>query len=288
MRIAVFLPCAYVRHLVASLEDHDEICSADSWEMLETLIRVEPLSVVVFSPHADGTMDVSRACRLIRRFSSIPFVAYVPLDATFARGIAHMSNEGLQELVVLRENDTPARFRDVLTRVSSIREVTALLDALQPAFHHLPTILVQCLVDALRQPHKYPSAEAIAAAAGMTVSGLYRSFRTALLNSPKSFVIAAHTFRGYLYLQDAGFSVRDIAAKLGYTHPRIFAHQMECVFGERPSRIRYNLGMDDAVKQLVTWISPREGSQSVSIPDGSIPFRGNPISASDRYALTAH
>jgi AraC-like DNA-binding protein len=257
--------------------------------MLETLIRVEPLSVVVFSPHADGTLDVSRACKLIRRFGSIPFVAYVPLDATFARGIAHMSNDGLQDLIVLRENDTPARFREILTRVSSIREVTALLGALQPSLRRLPPTLVQCLVDALRHPHKYPSAEAIAAAAGMTVSALYRGFRTARLNSPKSFVVGAHIFRGYLYLQDAGFSVRDIAAKLGYTHPRIFAHQMECVFGERPSRIRYNLGMDEAVTRLVAWISRRDGPQPVLISDGTIAFPLDVTPASnDRYLLTAH
>jgi len=258
VRIAIFLCPTQTAQLRAALESHDEICSADSWTTLENLIRLEPLSVVVFNPAADGTIDISRACRLIRKYSSIPFVAYVPLDAPFVRGIAHMSNEGLQELVVVRASDSPPRFRETLARVSSIQEISILLEAMQPLFKRLPVGLSQVLVDALRQPHKYASAEDIAAAAGMTVSGLYRSFRGAHMSSPKSYVVGARVFRGYLYLRDAGFSVRDIAAKLAYTHPRIFAHQIESVFGERPSRVRHSLKLGDAVDRLASWFSAPE------------------------------
>lgn len=257
MRVAAFLPNSQGSHVTAALESHDELSIADSWDSLETLIKREPLSVVVFSPAADGTMDVTRACKLIRRFSSIPFVAYVPLDASFARGIAHMSNDGMQDLVVVRANDSPVRFREILLRVSAMPELSMLVDSLEKWLSQLPSSLSQVLVDALRQPHKYPCAETIAAAAGMTVSGLYRTFRSARLSPPKNFVVGAHVFRGYIYLKDIGFSVRDIAAKLGYTHPRIFAHQIECVFGARPSKIRRTLQMEDAVQRLVQWFGSR-------------------------------
>src|SRR3954468_22797812 len=194
---------------MAALQRQDEVCIAVSWDRLGALIHIEPLSVVIFNPAADGTMDVSRACRLIRRYRSIPFVAYVPLDAPFIRGIAHMSNEGLQDLIVVRVGDSPPRFRETLARVSSIQELSSLLEAMEPLLQRLPAGLSQVLVDALRQPHKYASAEDIAAAAGMTVSGLYRRFRGAHTTSPKGYVVGARVFRGYLYLRDAGFSVRD-------------------------------------------------------------------------------
>jgi len=270
------------------LETHDDVCVADSWETLETLIRLEPLSVVVFNPAADGTMDVTRACKLIRRFSSIPFIAYVPLDAPFARGIAHMSNDGLQDLVVVRANDSPMHFRETLTRVSSIRELGEMVDALQPRLMRLPATLTQVLIDALRQPHRYSSAEAIAAAAGMTVSALYRAFRSAHMNSPKSFVVGAHVFRGYLYLKDIGFSVRDIAAKLGYTHPRIFAHQTECVFGEPPSKIRHSMDMETAVQRLVAWFSTPERMHGKPCLEAPVSFAGLTLNeATISLALTA-
>lgn len=266
LRVATFLPPQQSAHVTAALDYHDEIREADSWDALETLIRLEPLSVVVFSPSADGTMDIARACRLIRRYGSIPFVAYVPLDPTFARGIAHMANHGLQDLIVVRANDSPARLRETLVRVTTVEELALMIALLEPWFRRLPARLAQTLVTVLRQPHRYASAEDVAAAAGVTVSCLYRSFRVARLSSPKSFVVGARVFRGLLYLRDAGFSIRDIASKLGYTHPRIFAHQIECVLGQRPSDIRHSNDISEPVTMLLEWFSGPEVGGGLSLP----------------------
>jgi AraC-like DNA-binding protein len=248
------------------MDDHDQICAADSWDSLEALVRQEPLSVVVFNPAADGTMDNTRACRLICKYSSIPFVAYVPVDASFVRGIAHMSNDGLQDVVVFHADDSPSRFRKTLERVSSIPQVSTLVGMLEPWFRRLPGSLVDVLTDALKQPHEYASAEDVAAAANMTLSALYRSFRSAGLNSPKSFVVGARVFRGYVYLRDIGFSIGDVATKLGYTHPRIFAHHVESVLGASPSRIRHSLDDSAAQSRIVAWFgaSIRASSNSLN------------------------
>jgi AraC-like DNA-binding protein len=253
VRAAIFLPGLQLAHVMAALQRQDEVCIADSWDRLETLIRVEPLSVVIFNPAADGTLDVSRACRLIRKYGSIPFVAYVPLDAPFVRCIAHMANDGLQDLVVYRSNDSPIRFRETLLRATSIEELGTLVASLESGLSRLPHPLSQVLLDTLRQPHKYASAQDIAFAAGMTVSGLYRSFRVAGLSSPKSFLVGARVFRGYLYLRDTGFSVRDVASKLGYTHPRIFSHQIESVLGGPPSKVRRAINPAEVAGLLLAW-----------------------------------
>jgi AraC-like DNA-binding protein len=208
----------------------------------------------VFNPAADGTMDINRACRLICKYASIPFVAYVPVDPAFVRGIAHMSNHGLQDVVVYRADDSPSRFRKALERASSVPQVAILVGELQPWFRRLPAQLVDVLLDDLHQPHEYASAEDIAAGAKMTLSALYRSFRTAGLNSPKSFVVAARVFRGYVHLRDISFSIGDVATKLGYTHPRIFAHHVECALGECPSKVRHSLDAEQAVNRIVAWL----------------------------------
>jgi AraC-like DNA-binding protein len=246
----------------AAMDTHDQVCVADSWETLETLVRLEPLSVVVFNPASDGTMDATRACKLIRNYSSIPFVAYVPVDATFVRGIARMASEGLQDVVVYRSDDSPLTFHKTLERVSSVPHVGTLVGMLAPWFRRLPPSLVDVLIDDLREPHKYASAEDIAAAADVTLSGLYRSFRSAQLNSPKSFIVGARVFRGCAYLRDAGFSIGDVAIKLGYTQPRIFARHIECVFGECPSKLRHSLDDAEAVSRLVTWLGSSTRSAS--------------------------
>jgi AraC-like DNA-binding protein len=265
LRIAIFLPTRQTAQIRAAMNDHDQVCVADSWDSLEAIVRLEPLSVVVFNPAADGTMDNTRACRLICRYSSIPFVAYVPVDAAFVRGIAHMSNDGLQDVVVFHADDSPSRFRKTLERVSSVPQVSTLAEMLEPWFRRLPETLVDVLTDVLQQPHEYASAEDVAAAANMTLSALYRSFRHAELNSPKSFVVGARVYRGYVYLRDVGFSICDVATKLGYTHPRIFAHHVESVLGESPSRIRHSLDASAAQSRIVAWFGARARSSSSSL-----------------------
>jgi AraC-like DNA-binding protein len=254
VRVGIFLPTSQAAQIRAAMETHDQVCVADSWEALETLVRLEPLSIVVFNPASDGTMDATRACRLIRNYASIPFVAYVPVDATFVRGIAQMANEGLQDVVVYRFDDSPSPLHKTLERVSSVPYVGTLVGMLDPWFRRLPPSLVDVLVDDLREPHMFASAEDIAAAADVTLSGLYRSFRSARLNSPKSFVVGARVFRGCAYLRDAGFSIGDVARKLGYAQPRIFARHIECVLGRCPSRLRHSLDDAEAVSRLVTWL----------------------------------
>jgi AraC-like DNA-binding protein len=217
-------------------------------------VRREPLSAVVLNPAADGIMDGAHACKIIRRYSSIPFVAYVPLDAAFARVIAHMANEGLQDLLVVRSTDSPLRIRESLERVSFVRELAELITALQPWLQKIPPSIANVLVAALHRPHQFGRAEDVAAAAGVTVSALYRSFRQAGLASPKHFVVGARAFRGYLYLRDSGFSIRDVATKLGYTHPRIFAHQIESVFQMRPSALRRLSDPRDFLRHVLKWL----------------------------------
>lgn len=262
LRVAIFLPARQAAQIRAAMNTHDQIYVADSWATLESLVRLEPLSVVVFNPAADGTMDNTMACRLIRKYASIPFVAYVPVDAAFVRVIAHMSNDGLQDVVVYHSDDSPIRFRKTLERVSSIPQVSNLIGRLEPWFSRLPAPLVDVLCDTLHQPHEYASAEDVAAAANVTLSALYRSFRNARLNSPKSFVIGARVFRGYVYLRDAGFSIGDVAMKLGYTHRRIFAHHIECVLGDSPSKVRRSLAGEDAVNRIVSWVGSSRRSIS--------------------------
>lgn len=268
------MPTRQATQIRAAMDIHDQVCVADSWERLEALVRVEPLSVVVFNPAADGTMDAMRASRLIRKYASIPFVAYVPVEPAFVRGIAHMSNDGLQDVVVYRSDDSPSPFHKTLERASLLPQVALLVGKLEPWFRQLPISLVDVLVDDLHQPHKYASAEDVAAAANMTLSALYRSFRSARLNSPKNFVVGARAFRGYVYLRDISFSVRDVAVKLGYTHPRIFAHHIESVLGECPSRLRHSLNDAEATSRIVSWLGsspagggspPYDGTGSVAI-----------------------
>jgi AraC-like DNA-binding protein len=264
VRVATFLPPHQAARIRAVLSPADRIWMAESWQTLEALIRREPISVVVLDPAADGMMEAAVACRLIRDYASIPFVAYVPLDAPFARAITHMANNGLHDVLIVRCTDSPETIQETLERAGLVRELAELVVALQPWLEQIPSQLRNVLITALHHPDRFVSAKDIAASAGVTVSALYRSFRNAGLASPRHFVVGARAFRGYLYLRDSGFSIRDVASKLGYTHPRIFAHQMELVFRMRPSALRHVSDVEQPMREVVRCLSRADAHRPAS------------------------
>jgi len=66
---------------------------------------------------------------------------------------------------------------------------------------------------------------------------------------------AAKLLKAVGYLQDRGYSVRDVAKKVGYRNARIFAEHTLDVFGLTPSRVRSHLAPDDAIEKLLAWLT---------------------------------
>ena len=83
---------------------------ASSWEELESLIRRKPVSVVVLDPSADGSLNVGAVAGLLKRYPSLPLIAYVTLNAPAFKAIAQLGKLGLEDVVLHRFDDAPERF----------------------------------------------------------------------------------------------------------------------------------------------------------------------------------
>lgn len=199
-------------------------------------------------------MNVDAAARLLQRYPSIPFVAYVPLSRAAVRAIAHLAKRGLEEVVLVDVDDNPTVLRDLVIRAGYTPLITTFLQMIGPELALLPAAISQSVEHLFHQPHRYTSAQDLALASGSTLSALYRSFRSARLCSPKRSLIAARVLRGYVYLTEAGFSVREAATKTGYRHTRIFADHTAIVFGIRPSQLRQGNPQTQVLDRVRCWL----------------------------------
>lgn len=258
MPVAIYLPTLQLAHIRATLGNRGDMHYARSWEHLETMIRHERINAVIFSPAANGIMDAPSVFKIVSTYPSIPFIAYVPLEPGIVREVLHLVKLGVEEVVFYRYDDTTTCFENTLERVNSIAPIASMVLRLDPWLRGLPKAVIEVLEDCLRNPQKYSSAEDIAAASHITISALYRRFRFVRLNSPKSFVVGARVFRGCLYLKDAGFAIADIAAKVGYRHPRIFADHTTTILGKKPSKVRISLGPIEIENRLLAWLTAGE------------------------------
>ena len=254
MSVAAFLPARLLAHVKHVFADEPELLIADSWQELESLIRRKPVSVVVLDPAADGIMNVSAVAGLLKRYPSLPLIAYVTLHAPQFSAVAQLGRLGLKEVVLHHFDDEPEAFKERVERVEGSELTHQVMAALRGRLSHIPRQLSVTIENLFEQPHRYSSAFDLAMEAGIAIVGVYRNISAARLGSPKRMLIAAKVLRGFGYLRDPGYSVVDVSIKLGYKSTRIFSHHWVSVFGDTPARLRNRLSDEAAVNAVLEWL----------------------------------
>lgn len=270
MSVAAFLPARLLTHVKHVFADDPDILVASSWEELEAFIRRKPVTVVILDPSADGTMNVSAVSGLLKRYPSLPLIAYVTLNAPAFNAVAQLGRMGLEDVVLHHFDDAPDRFRERVEQVEGNALVNTVVEAIGDKLRQLPRQLSIAVENLFDQPHRYTSALDLGMEAGIATVRLYRNLEAAQLGSPKRLLIAAKVLRGFGYLRDPGYSVLDVSIKLGYKAARIFSQHWVSVFGITPARVRTRLTDDEAIESVLRWLSA-PGDDSALLDEPSHP-----------------
>src|SRR5437868_9482035 len=271
--VAAFLPTRLLTHVKHVFADEPELLIASSWQELESFIRRKPVSVVVLDPSADGTMNVEAVASLLKRYPSLPLIAYVTLHAPQFSAVAQLGRLGLKEVVLHRFDDAPEGFKERVERVEGNALTQDVIEGLRERLNQLPRQLAVAVENLFEQPHRYSSALDLATEAGIAIVSVYRNLDGAQLGSPKRLLIAAKVLRGFGYLRDPGYSVLDVSFKLGYKTARIFSQHWVAVFGLTPARVRTRLSDSAAVENVLAWLRASDDDSSLADDLGHPPGR---------------
>jgi AraC-like DNA-binding protein len=254
LSVAAFLPTRLLTHVKHVFADEPELLVASSWHELESFIRRKPVSVVILDPSADGIMNVDAVAGLLKRYPSLPLIAYVTLNAPAFNAVAQLGRMGLEDVVLHHFDDSPERFRERVEQVEGNALTHSVIEAISDRLKQLPRQLSVTVENLFDQPHRYTSALDLGMEAGIAIVSVYRNLDTAQLGSPKRLLIAAKVLRGFGYLRDPGYSVLDVSIKLGYKTARIFSQHWVSVFGVTPARVRTRLTDDAAIESVLQWL----------------------------------
>jgi AraC-like DNA-binding protein len=254
LSVAAFLPARLLTHVRHVFADEPEILVASSWDVLETFIRRKPVSVVILDPAADGKMNVEAVSGLLKRYPSLPLIAYVTLNAPAFNAVAQLGKMGLEDVVLHHFDDAPDRFRERVEQVEGNVLTHSVIEAIGDRLRQLPRRLSLTVENLFDQPHKYATALDLGMESGTAIVSVYRNLDTAQLGSPKRLLIAAKVLRGFGYLRDPGYSVLDVSIKLGYKTARIFSEHWVNVFGVTPARLRSRLTEEAAIESVLQWL----------------------------------
>lgn len=259
MNAVTLLPPLLAKHLEAILDQSDITpIPVQSWAELHDAVRKKPVDVTIVDPTFSGGLDTAQVVALLEQYPSVPAVVYTVASPQALKAVAELSKRGLQHVLLFRYDDSPRRVQEVLERLPGYRLSTEVLEEVQRVsglFSRIPVALVRAVEQLFQQPHGFSGAADLARAAGMPVVKMYRRFAAAGLRQPKKLFIAARLLRAHAYMRDPGYSIEDVALKLGYSHPRIFARHAIQVLELRPTKARHRLNDEEIVKRLVDYIT---------------------------------
>ncbi|MDE3128537.1 MAG: helix-turn-helix domain-containing protein [Gemmatimonadota bacterium] len=263
MDVVALLPRHLLTHLTRVLGSGHTLTAPADWVELRTTVQRRPVDVVVADPALDGHVQTSELAEIRELFPSLPIVLYTTLSAAAMQGVIQMARYGIEHVVLARFDDEPQRFLELLEAVPGHVLGGRMLRALHDPIAGLPVPISRAIEQLFRAPGRFHGAQDLAEASGTTVRGLYRHMAAVGMPSVRALVVSARLVRTYGYLRDPGRSVKEIAARVGYTRPWLLTKQMREYTGFVPSEVRTALSPDEFIALLATRVRTEQLNEEV-------------------------
>lgn len=237
-----------------ALGEVHRIVEAVSWPDLIDLVRRRPVDLIVVDPAVEGSVEVEPVFRVMDNFPRTPLLVYTSLGPASVSALTELSVRGVKDVVLQRFDDSPRRFQTLLERVAKKQLSRYVITNIADSLDLLPDAIAKAVEQAFDKPQAFLSAADIASAAGVPLSSLYRSLRIAGFRSARRILVAARVLRAHAYMREPGYSVQEVASKLGYSHPRILARHTNLALGVKPRHLRRRMSDEAVIGRLVDWM----------------------------------
>src|SRR3989441_6448162 len=224
---------------------------AASWDEVLAGIRARPLERAVRPRTRAGEPRAQELERLRRRFPSLPLILYTALTPQLAAVLLALGQRGIRHVIFVRYDDHPERLREVLEREATGAASRRLLDQLADRLSPLPTELRWVLEEALRTPEEVQTVGRLAARARVDRRTCERWFTRVGLPTPRHFLAAARVLFAHRLLQDPGFTIEDVAARLGSAPLKTLQQHARTYLGLTAGEMRLSLSPHEALGIVV-------------------------------------
>ncbi|HVH10252.1 MAG TPA: helix-turn-helix domain-containing protein [Gemmatimonadales bacterium] len=235
------LPDAQFHRLRRAAPPRFPVVQARSWDDALTTIRRRPVDLAVVDPLLAGAANAAEIERLRRCFPSLPLTLYTTLSPTTAAVLLLLGGAGIRHILFTRFDDHPARLREVLVRDEARSVSRQLGEQLGTVLAPLPARLRWALKDALQAPAGRRTVQQVAARARLDRRTFERWSLRLGLPSPRHLLAAARVLHAHRLLQDPGFTVKDVAQRLGYAQTKTLQsharHYLGLTLGEMRSAL---------------------------------------------------
>jgi transcriptional regulator GlxA family with amidase domain len=121
------------------------------------------------------------------------------------------------------------------------------MQVLGDALHGLPPEILRALEAMLHVGDEAPTVTSLAERAQLTRRTCERWFTKLGLPSPRMVMVLIRLLYAHRLLLDPGYTVEDVAQKLGYSKTKTFQMHLRAVFGATAGELRVSLSTEEAL-----------------------------------------
>ncbi len=263
MIVAACVEPPKLARLRGAMGDQHRLHIALDWEHASSIIRRQPIDVLVVDPSfgSEGQPRTEPIQSLREAFRSVPLVVYSVLAAQTLRPLIELGQNGLEQLVLYGVDDDPRQLRRVLERQPGVALAERLSEALEPRLRTLPADVARAIDRVIHTPAAFKGVPDLAAAAKVSRRTIYRECERAELASPREIIAAARVLRAYAFLRESDYAIEDVAFHLRFSSPHHLTKTMRWACGMTTARARDRIAPDDFLAGLIErLLSPSHGA----------------------------
>ncbi|MEO7985234.1 MAG: DNA-binding response regulator [Gemmatimonadales bacterium] len=226
--------------------------SVATWPEAVDAIRGKPVDMAVVDPLLGGCGPNSHGIERLRQFfPSLPLLVYTELAPSTASVLLELGRAGIRRVIVHRFEDAPSSLRLALLAELEHSASQQVIQALTDILRELPSELRQALEAMLHAPGDGPSVTALADRAQLTRRTCERLFTKVGLPSPRVVMVLTRLLYAHRLLLDPGYTVEDVALKLGYSKTKTLQMHLRDVFGLTAGELRVSLSIHEALAAVM-------------------------------------
>lgn len=248
MLILAAVPENLAQKLERAVPGHFDVLAVHSWSKAIKAVRTTSVELGVVDPSLEGEADTQPIEQIARLFPSFPMLVYTALDADSARALLRLGRIGIRRVILEYHDDHPSRIADLLLAESCHVVSRQLAQTVGELLQPCPEELIRAVELFVAEPGEVQSVQEFAEVASMDRRTCLRWFDKAGLPAPSIFLSLVRTILAHRLLLDPGYTVDDVARKVGYSQTRSLAQCVRQFFQMTPREFRSMLTPEEALE----------------------------------------
>lgn len=247
------MPAERLFRLRSLLPDRFVWEAVSTWPEAVEVIRAKPVEMAVVDPLLGGTTPRTHGIGRLRQFfPSLPLMVYTDLAPATAGVLLELGRAGIRRVVIHRFEDAPGTLRSAIQAELEQSASQQVIQGLDSILRDLPPELRLALEAMLHGSGDAPTVTALADRARLTRRTCERWFTKVGLPSPRVVMVLTRLLYAHRLLLDPGYTVEDVALKLGYSKTKTLQMHLRAVFGLTAGELRVSMTTEEALAAITS------------------------------------